>query len=109
MPPYRQHIFVCTNRRDPDDPRGDCGSKGGEEVQKRFKEELGRRGLKAEVRANQSGCLDACKHGISVVVYPEGVWYGGIRVEDVPRIVEEHIVGGRPVDALRMRFPGEKA
>ena len=102
MPPYRRHIFVCTNRRDPGDSRGDCGSKGGEAVQRRFKEELARRGLKGEVRANQSGCLDTCKHGVSVVVYPEGTWYAQVTPEDVPVLVEEHIVGGKPVERLLM-------
>lgn len=101
-PPYRQHLFVCTNRRDPNDPRGDCGSKGGEALQKRFKEELAERGLKGDVRANAAGCLDACKQGIAVVVYPEGVWYARVTEDDVSEIVGEHVVGGKPVERLRM-------
>jgi (2Fe-2S) ferredoxin len=68
-----------------------------------FKVELARRGLKGIVRANKSGCLDACAHGPTVVVYPEGVWYGGVTVADVPEIVERHLVGGEPVERLRLR------
>jgi (2Fe-2S) ferredoxin len=38
-----------------------------------------------------------------VVVYPEGVWYGGVKVEDVPAIVDEHLVGGKPVERLLLQ------
>ena len=103
MPPYQRHVFVCTNRRDPDNPKGSCALKGSEAVLERFKEELHRRGLKGRMRANAAGCLDACAFGTSVVVYPEGVWYGGVRVEDVNEIVESHLLGDRPVERLRMR------
>ncbi len=101
-PPYTRHVFVCTNLRPANNPKGSCAAKGGEEVRLRFKAELDARGLKGEVRANAAGCLDACERGVSVVVYPEGVWYGRVRPEDVPEIVEQHLVGGRPVERLRM-------
>lgn len=52
------------------------------------------------MRANRSGCLDQCEHGPCVVVYPEGIWYGGVAVADVATIVEEHLLGGRPVRRL---------
>jgi (2Fe-2S) ferredoxin len=38
-----------------------------------------------------------------VVVYPEGVWYGGVTAADVPEIVESHLVNGKPVERLRLR------
>jgi (2Fe-2S) ferredoxin len=100
---FRHHVFVCENRRPNDDPRGSCGAKGSEAIREALKEELARRGLKGAVRANAAGCLDACAHGPSIVVYPEGVWYGGVRVEDVPEIVESHLVNGVPVERLRIR------
>lgn len=100
---FRYHVFVCENRRDPSDPRGSCGAKGSEAIRAALKDEIARRGLKKQVRANQAGCLDACADGPTVVVYPEGVWYGGVRVEDVPEIVESHLVNGVPVERLRMR------
>ncbi|RYZ37392.1 MAG: (2Fe-2S) ferredoxin domain-containing protein, partial [Myxococcaceae bacterium] len=68
------------------------------------KEELDKRGLKRSMRANAAGCVDTCAFGVSVVVYPEGTWYGGVKVEDVPTIVEEHLVQGRPVERLLMPF-----
>ena len=101
-PPYERHVFVCTNRRPEGDPRGCCAGKGSEEVRALFKEELDKRGLKGRVRANAAGCLDTCALGISVVVYPEGVWYARVTKEDVAQIVDEHLVGGRPVERLRM-------
>jgi (2Fe-2S) ferredoxin len=103
MPPYRLHIFVCTNRRPDDNPKGSCGQKGSEAIHQRFKEELAKRGLKGEIRANTSGCMDACAFGVTVVVYPEGVWYGRVKLEDVDEIIESHIIGGKPVERLRMR------
>jgi (2Fe-2S) ferredoxin len=99
---YRHHVFVCENRRDATDPRGCCAAKGSEAIRLALKEEIARRGLKREVRANAAGCLDACAHGPTVVVYPEGIWYGGVRIEDVPEIVERHLVNGVPVERLRI-------
>ena len=100
---YRHHVFVCENRRPDGDPRGCCAAKGSEAIRAALKDEIARRGLKQLVRANAAGCLDACAHGPSIVVYPEGVWYGGVRVEDVPEIVESHLMNGIPVERLRMR------
>jgi (2Fe-2S) ferredoxin len=102
-PPFQRHIFVCTNRRPDGHPKGCCASKGSEEVRAAFKSELEKRGIKGQMRANAAGCLDTCAYGTSVVVYPEGVWYGGVKVEDVPAIVEEHLVGGRPVERLLLK------
>ena len=99
---FRHHVFVCENRRDPSDPRGSCGAKGSAAIRDALKEELARRGLKKIVRANSAGCLDQCSHGVTVVVYPEAVWYGRVTVDDVDRIVREHLVGGRPVEDLRL-------
>jgi (2Fe-2S) ferredoxin len=97
---FRHHVFVCTNERPADDPRGSCACKGSEEVRAAFKAELKRRDLKGIARANAAGCLDACAHGPTVVVYPEGVWYGGVTPADVPEIVERHLVRGEPVERL---------
>jgi (2Fe-2S) ferredoxin len=102
---YERHVFVCTNRRAPDNPKGCCAAKGSEEVLARFKELLFQRGLNKRIRANAAGCLDACALGCSVVVYPEAVWYGHVTVADVDEIVEKHLVGGEPVERLRVFVP----
>ena len=103
MPRFRYHVFVCENRRPDDDPRGCCAAKGSPAIREALKAEIKKRGLKGLVRANAAGCLDACALGPSVVVYPEGVWYGGVTPADVPEIVESHLVNGRPVERLRVR------
>jgi (2Fe-2S) ferredoxin len=100
---FRHHLFICENRRPEGSPRGSCAARGGEAVRQAFKAELARRGLNTEIRANSAGCLDLCEQGPVVVVYPEGTWYVGVRPEDVAEIVEEHLVGGRPVERLQAR------
>ena len=102
MPSFQRHVFVCVNERPPDDPRGSCKAKGGAEVRDRFKSELKARGLAKTIRANNAGCLDQCARGVSVVVYPEQVWYGGVTVDDVVEIVEKHLIGGQVVERLLM-------
>ena len=104
---YERHVFVCENRRPAGHPRGCCASAGGAAVKEALKAALKARGLQARIRANSAGCLDACEQGVALVIYPEGVWYGGVKVEDVPEIVERHLVGGEPVERLVVkRFPG---
>ncbi len=102
MPRFERHLFVCCNQREAGHPRGCCDPAGQAALQKAFKEKLKARGLKERVRANKSGCLDQCEHGPNLVVYPEGVWYGGVTLADVDEIIESHLVGGRPVERLRL-------
>jgi (2Fe-2S) ferredoxin len=100
MPSFQRHVFVCTNERPADDPRGCCKAKGGVEVRDKLKAELKARGISKLVRANNAGCLDQCERGVTVVVYPEQVWYGGVTVDDVAEIVDKHLVGGQVVERL---------
>ena len=100
---YQRHIFVCVNEREEGHHRGCCKSKGGEEVRGKLKELIKSKGLKAECRANSAGCLDACEFGVSAVVYPDGIWYGGLTVDDAEEIVEKHLIEGRPVERLLIR------
>jgi len=100
---FERHIFVCTNRRPDGHFRGCCASRDGEEVRNRFKELLRDSGLQGQVRANGASCLDICELGTAVVIYPDAVWYKGVRVEDVDEIFQEHIVEGRPVERFRVQ------
>lgn len=94
MPRFTCHLFVCGNRREAGHPRGCCDPEGNGALREAFQREIKRRGLAPLVRANQAGCLEQCELGPTVVVYPQGIWYGGVRLEDVPRIVDETVVGG---------------
>lgn len=102
-PHFEKHVFICVNQRAPGDPKGDCTQKGGNEVRDAFKRILHERGLKGRIRANAAGCLDQCPRGAAVVVYPEQIWYGNVKPEDVPEIVEQHLCQGHPVERLRMK------
>lgn len=100
MPSFQRHVFVCINERAPDNPKGCCKLKGGVDVRDRLKVELSARGLSKVIRANNAGCLDQCEHGVTVVVYPEQVWYGHVTEADIPEIVEKHLVRGEVVTRL---------
>jgi len=94
---FVRHAFVCTS--------GDsCGVDGpAVAIQAALKDRLKASGLKESLRVNKSGCLGQCGHGPMMVVYPEGVWYSHLRLEDVDRLWTEHLLGGRPVEELRYR------
>ena len=101
-PPFKKHVFVCLNERAPDNPRGDCTRKGSPGLLKKLKDALRARGLDETIRANKAGCLDNCENGCSVVVYPEGVWYGHVTEADVAEIVDQHLVHDHPVTRLQL-------
>ncbi len=100
MPSFQRHVFVCINERPADHPKGCCKAKGGIEVRDKLKSELAARGISKIVRANNAGCLDQCEYGVSVVVYPEQVWYGNVTVDDSPELIDKHLVGGEVVERL---------
>jgi (2Fe-2S) ferredoxin len=100
MPAFTHHIFICINQREPASGRGSCDPTGEQRLRDAFKSEVKRRGLQLAVRANAAGCLDQCELGPTVVIYPQAIWYGGVRVEDVPRIIEETVIHGRVLPDL---------
>jgi (2Fe-2S) ferredoxin len=90
---YQNHIFVCTNQKA--EGKTCCGEARGMELVEKFRDAIKEAGLVGKVRAQRAGCLDACKHGPAVVVYPEGTYYGQVGTDDVKRIIEEHVMGGK--------------
>lgn len=102
MAAFEKHVFVCTNTREPSHPRGCCSAKSSVAIRERLKELVKQRGLAKKIRINTSGCLDQCEHGVTVVVYPEAVWYGFVKMEDVEEILESHLISGKPVERLRL-------
>jgi (2Fe-2S) ferredoxin len=103
MPLPEKHVFVCTNTRPENDSRGCCLAKASGTVRDLFKELIAKKGLKQKIRVNSTNCLGQCEHGAVVVIYPEGVWYRGVRPEDVEKIVESHLIRGVPVKRLLLR------
>lgn len=99
---FERHVFVCQNRREPDNPKGCCADKGAAEVLDRLRELAFNAGLKGRVRINSAGCLGQCAAGLTLVVYPEAVWYRNVTLEDVEEIFNEHVLHGRPVKRLRL-------
>lgn len=75
-------------------------ARGGAAVRDALKAGLKARGLAHDIRANNAGCLDQCEHGVTVVVYPEQVWYGHVTVADVDELIERHLIKGEVVDRL---------
>lgn len=95
MAAFEKHVFVCTNTRAEGHPRGCCSAKDAGAIRERLKELVEKRGLKRKIRVNTAGCLDQCEHGVTMVVYPEAVWYGFVKPGDVEEILESHLVGAR--------------
>jgi (2Fe-2S) ferredoxin len=109
MPHRQRYLFVCTNRRPDDHPKGSCAAKGSEELVKALKAALLRRGAADRVRACSASCLDLCEIGASIVQEPDHVAYGGVSLSDVEAIAEaadkgevlERLVVHRPVPGTR--------
>jgi len=99
---FEHHVFVCHNTRPEGAPRPSCTANGSSDFHAQLQQLSKAAGLGGKVRINKAGCLDQCEHGPMMVVYPEAVWYGNVRPEDAAAIVEEHLVGGRPVERLRV-------
>lgn len=96
MPKRERYLFVCTNRRPEGHPKGSCAASGSEAVHAALKEQLGARGLaRTAVRACTASCLDVCHLGPTIAVEPDGYFYGRVRVEDVPEIIDAFTRGER--------------
>jgi len=102
---FEKHVFVCVNQR-PADAKKSCGEACGLNIVSAFKKSLKERGLSTKIRAQKAGCLDACEYGPSLVVYPEGVFYGDVKEIDIAEIIEEHLINNRPVQRLVIDFNG---
>ena len=96
-----KYVFVCLNQRPAGHPKGSCLDRGAGQVFEALREELGRR-LMTNVKVVASGCVEGCLAGPTLLVVPDNVWYGGVTEADVPAIFDRHLVGGEPVEMLRL-------
>lgn len=101
IPPHTYHALVCRGPR--------CNTAGAGETAQALKQQLRARNMgDDEVLVAQTGCLFPCNLGPVMVVYPDGVWYGGLTETAVGRIVEEHFEGGQVVEDYA-RYPADGA
>ncbi len=97
MKVFRAHILICGGTG--------CRATGSEGIHAALVQELATRGLTEEVVVVETGCNGFCAAGPIMVIYPEGTFYQYVTKEDVPEIIEEHIVKGRPVERLMFKEP----
>ena len=89
---FRIHALICGGTG--------CTSSGSMSVKEALEKELAAKGLEEEVKIVQTGCFGLCALGPIMIVYPEGTFYSMVKAEDIPEIVEEHFLKGRPVERL---------
>ena len=102
MPKPEHHVLVCLNARPPGNPKGSCAEKGSEAVFDQLKAMVKDRGLGERIIVNRANCLKQCSRGITVAVYPENVWYAGVKEADLREICSSHLEEGRLLERLLM-------
>ncbi len=95
---FRSHLLICGGTG--------CQASGSIAVKQSLVEEIEKRNLAEEIKIVETGCNGFCALGPILVVYPEGVIYITLKPEDIPHLVEEHLIKGRIVDRLLYREPG---
>ena len=95
----RSHVLICGGTG--------CTSSGSPALREALAAELKAKGLDEEVKIVQTGCFGLCALGPIMIVYPEGTFYSRVTLEDIPEIVEEHLLKGRIV--TRLVYDGKTA
>jgi len=97
---YRMHLMVCAGTG--------CVSNRSYEVKEALEKELRKNGLENEVAVVPTGCNGFCERGPIMVVQPANIFYQQLAVKDIPHLVQEHFLKGRPVTRLMYSPPGAK-
>ena len=97
MKVFRSHLLICGGTG--------CQASGSLAVKKALLEELDKRGLAEEIKVVETGCNGFCALGPIMVVYPEGVIYITLKPQDIPELVEEHLIKGRVLQRLLYHEP----
>ena len=103
--PIKHQVFVCNGKS--------CSAVGSADVKAAFERELEARGIrqgkeskgrnpKGEIVLTDCSSVGFCSIGTAVLVYPEGIWYAQVTADDVPEIIEEHLINGKPVERLAL-------
>ncbi|HYA31256.1 MAG TPA: (2Fe-2S) ferredoxin domain-containing protein, partial [Thermodesulfovibrionales bacterium] len=85
-----------------------CVASGSLKIRAAFEEEIRKRGLDEEIKVVMTGCNGYCAEGPVIEVYPDEVFYQNLTVEEVPKLVEEHFLKGRPYEKVMFKEPDKK-
>ncbi|PKN28865.1 MAG: NADH-quinone oxidoreductase subunit NuoF [Deltaproteobacteria bacterium HGW-Deltaproteobacteria-21] len=97
MSAYRSDLLLCGGTG--------CHASGSQEVKRILQQELARQKLDQEIRVIETGCNGFCAQGPLMIVQPDGIFYQKLKPEDIPHLVEEHFLKGRPVKKLFYKVP----
>ena len=95
MMDYRRHMIVCVGPR--------CTDGGGQALYDSLGEKFKAAGLNRgdlRVKRSRATCFGTCKGGPLLCIQPDGIWYYNVTDENLDRIIEQHLVGGEPVEEL---------
>lgn len=88
----KHHVLICNG--------GSCMKSGGEDVTQAIRSELNRVKVDDTIHTTRTRCNGRCDDSCVVIVYPEGIWYNNVTPQDAASIVEQHLLGGKPVERL---------
>ena len=96
----RSHVLICGGTG--------CTSSGSAALREALEKELEAKGLTEEIKIVVTGCFGLCALGPVMIVYPDGTFYSMVTPQDIPEIVDEHLLKGRPVSRLEYKEGTDK-